>query len=1061
MLNYLVRAVLLLAGLCCLAFTLNAQGITTGAVNGTVTDGEGKPMAGVTIRATHVPTGSISGAISRADGRYNIRGLRSGGPYTIEATGVGLQKQEYVNIAIGLGTDLILDFQMASVDVQTEEVVVTAEGGRLFNASRTGPGSELNEEQITNAPTVNRSLQDLARYNPLAVGTNIGSSEQQGGVNILGQNTRYNNIQVDGAIMNDAFGLPASGAPGGQANSQPISLDAIEELQVSAAPFDIRNSGFTGGLINAVTRGGTNSLSASAYMYTRNEDFAGNSPDERAAPLTSFTDQWLGARVGGPVVENELFFFVSGELKQRQDPREVGINDTTTNPNFPVDAATINEIIQIARDRYGYETGDFSLYEPETQDFKLFGRLDWNLSQMHRLTLRHNFLTATLDRGIDRDAFNLTLNNGGYKFDNTSNQTVLQLNSVLGENMSNELRVSALFVRDFRDWESNSAVFPYMEIGVGGGRDVEFGIDRFSHVNTLDQDVFELTNDFSYFVGDHTLTIGTHNEFYSFKNVFLQDFYGAYDFSSLDDFRNNRPSRYAVSYSTTPGVDEPAAEFSLMQLGFYAQDEWNVDNNLRLNLGVRVDIPLLPDEPANNAQFAADFPGLSTTTVPSGNMLFSPRASFNYDLSDGARTTQLRGGTGIFSGRLPAVWLGNAYQNTGVGLITTDWVPVDSTFEVVTDPTKLPHLPGGGNATINTLDEDLKLPQVWRSSLAFDHRILDDFSVSLEFVYSQFLNSIEYRDIDLRTRAEDGLGTTTWANGDPRPLYNYSFAGGNSANFNRVVELTNKSEGQQYSLSFIFRKDGGGSIIPGLTGGVSYTFGESEDINSGTSSRAISNWQFHESDNPNNSEPGVSDFDIRHRITFDLGYRFDYLDGWATTVSLFFEARSGRPFSYVFNGDYNGDGAFSNDLIFVPDSQDDFEYQVDTQEEADAMWAELDAFIAADETLSEYRGKIMPRNGAREPWIENLDLRLAQEIPTFNGQRISFTLDILNFMNLLNGDWGHQEYVNFQSYSLINVRGRNFETGKPIVTFEAPGTIYNKDNLLSRWQMQFGVRYSL
>jgi hypothetical protein len=1062
---------------CCLPFCflllpalVFAQGVTTAALNGTVVDNKGQPLVGANVVAEHVPSGSIFGAASRSDGRFNIPGLRVGGPYTVTAAYIGYKTQKQENVYLALGQDLKIAFVLPEEAIELGEVVAVAERDAILSASRSGTITNVSTAAIERLPTITRTIQDFTRLSPLVVTPTTENSDNIGGMAVAGKNNRSNNFQVDGAVLDDAFGLAESGTPGGQANLQPISLDAIQEFQVSIAPYDVRQGNFAGGLINAITRSGNNQFSGSAYFFGRNESFVGDvevldptSGQKRKQEFPEFKDYQGGFRFSGPLIQNKLFFFVNGEVRRRDEPFDIGINDPSKPINFPIAADSLQKIVNIARAQYGYDdVGGFDPFTAETNDEKIFARLDYNLSNRHRLTLRHNFVDGDLDRGVIRSSSLFTLESNQYDFVSQTNSTVLQLNSTLGSSMANEARVSYTRIRDKR--KPLASPFPQVLIDLGPA-DVRLGVERFSQANALDQDVIELTNNLMYFRGNHAFTLGTHNEFISFDNLFIRDFYGNYEFDGIQNFINRRPRAYSVSVSQDPNNPQPRANWSYMQLGFYAGDEWKVTPKLNLNIGLRLDVPIFSDDPAFNSTFAAVFPGFSTSDVPSGKLLWSPRLGFNYDIS-GDRSTQIRGGAGIFAGAPPGVWLSNQYSNTGTEFKRFD-VRGASTPNFVADPNAQPATGFTPIATteINITDKDFKFPQVLRTNLAVDRQMPLGLVGTLEFLYSKDLNEILYKDLNLGLASQPGvpIGTTP----DGRRASFRTSAGTNarvSPAFTNVIVLDNTNEGYQWNLTAQVQKQLNQGPLPNLFGSLSYAYMDAKDVNSGRSSQAISQWRFNEVESdPNNPPARTADFEIQHRVLASLSYKFNYGSGLGTTISAFFEGRSGRPFCYVYNGDANFDGQFSNDMIYVPASADEVIMTAGT-------FDLIETFIQSDEALRSHRGQILPRNAAREPWVNRLDLRVAQQIPSISGQNFEITLDILNFLNLLNSDWGEQRFALFQAPTVFNFAGYDAATGKPRMSLRTTDTnrdgkitrddVLTLDNLASRWQIQLGLRYS-
>ncbi len=1063
-----VLTALLLLTVC--AAGLLAQGVTTAALNGSVMDNNGQPLIGANVVAVHEPSGTVFGAVSRSDGRFNIPGMRVGGPYSVTASYIGHKAQKKENVHLTLGQDLKIAFVLPVEAVEISEVQIVAERDAILSASRSGTITNVSTVEIERLPTIARTIQDYTRLSPMVVTPTTENSDNIGGMGVAGKNNRSNNFQVDGAVLDDAFGLAESGTPGGQANLQPISLDAIEEFQVSVAPYDVRQGNFAGGLINAVTRSGGNRFRGSAYYFGRNESFVGDvsvmdptTQKKTSKAFPEFSDYQGGFRLSGPLVQNKLFFFVNGEIRRRKEPFDIGINDPSKPINFPIAVDSLQKIVSIAKTQYGYsDVGGYDPFTAETNDQKIFARLDYNISDRHRLTLRHNFVDGNLDRGLVRNNRLFTLESNQYDFVSQTNSTVLQLNSTIGSKMANEARIAYTAIRDKRD--PLASAFPQVLIDLGVA-DVRLGVERYSQANALDQDIIELTDNLLYYSGDHTFTIGTHNEFLSFNNLFIRDYYGNYEFDGISNFIAGRPRAYSVSVSQDPSNKKPRADWGYMQLGVYAGDEWKVSPKLNLTLGLRLDTPIFPDNPAFNSTFASVFPGYSTSDVPSGKLLLSPRFGFNYDIS-GDRTTQIRGGAGMFSGAPPGVWLSNQYSNTGTEFSRFD-VRGPSTPNFVADPNNQPTTGFTPIATteINITDKDFKFPQILRTNVAVDRELPFGLVGTLEFLYSKDLNEILYRDLNLGYSSNPGvpIGTTP----DGRASFMNPATGKtakiNSA-FTNVIVLDNTNKGRQWNLTAQLQKRLNQGPLPNLFGSLAYNYMDAEDVNSGRSSQAISQWRYNEVEgDPNNPPARTADFEIQHRILGTLSYQLRYGKGFATTISAFYEGRSGRPFCYVYNGDANFDGQYSNDMIFVPANADQVIMTKGT-------FADLETFIQSDEALRSHRGRILPRNSAREPWVNRIDLRIAQQIPSVSAHHLEFTLDVFNLLNLLNSDWGEQRFAAFQAPSVFNFGGYDAATGKPKISLRTSDTngdgkvtrddVLTLDNLASRWQIQLGVRYS-
>ncbi|CAM2005362.1 TonB-dependent receptor [Acanthopleuribacter pedis] len=1058
-----------------------AQGVTTANLTGVVVDPSDQPLPGAVINGVHEPTGTRYSAVSRADGRFDLRNVRVGGPYTITASMPGFKTQQQNNLYLKLGDTQSLNFKM-TVDAIEETLVVVAETNALINAGRQGSESSVSQESIEKLPTVNRTITDYTRTNPY-----FQDFDSDGGAStfsVAGRNNRYNSILIDGAVNNDLFGLTASGTPGGQAEAPPVSLEAIQEIQLLVSPYDVRQGGFSGGGVNAITKSGTNDFSGSVFHYSKTDsqfgEFIGDDGDP--VELGDFEETQTGFSIGGPIVKDKIFFFASAESRRRDVPTGFEIradNASGSGQNFGF-FAEAQEFIEILNG-YGYDPGGLNEVTRNTDNDTIFVRFDFNIGDAHQLTLRHNYVDAE-NLILNPDAFAYNFPGNAQLFPNETNSTVLQLNSSLGE-FYNEFRVSYQTIKDRRTGQGQpfpwveienidpNNVFPNDEFRGRIGDEFEAGTERFSTANSLDQSIIEITNDLTFFRGAHTITIGTHNELFDFDNLFIRENFGAYQFDTLEDFRNGWARQYDYSFSAT---DDPkqSAKFDAQQLGFYVGDQWTVNPTLTVTMGLRVDIPLFPDEPTRNPvldtfSWYRDNPienpnaqletgGLSTTNTPDGNMLWSPRVGFNWDIT-GDGTQQLRGGAGVFSGRTPYVWLSNQYANTGIEFTriraTIDGdASRDNHIPFNPDPNNQPEfIPDVDIDTneIDVIDPDFKLPQVFRGNLAYDHDLgFWGIVASAEVIFSQNMNEILYQNLNIiPQRNADGSIATAF---DGRPLWESQ-----DNDLSDVIYLTNTSEGDSVSFNVKLERP----WRDGFQWFVSYLHNSSDSVNDGTSSQAFSNWRFvPNSGDPNNPETAASRFGIEDRFSASVAYDFKFADNYTLTVSGFYNAQSGRPFSYIFNGDVNGDGQRSNDLLYVPATMDEVEWRGPREMSTQEIWDTFSEFVNADDGLN--FGEIASRNNSRAPWRHQLDLSASLKAK-FNRYSVQAYVNLFNIANLLDDEDGLVEYVSFSTFQLIRYRGTNSE-GKPIYQLNATelDNRFETDPLRSRWQGQFGLRFS-
>lgn len=1058
-----------------------AQGITTSGLTGQVIDSNGKGLPGTTVTAVHTPSGTQYGIVSDDDGFFRIPNMRIGGPYKIDVSFIGFNSFERNDVILTLGQVYKLNVVLSESATELEEVVVSAD--HVFDSDRTGQKTVVDNQTINALPTVSRSIADFARFNPLA---NIQQNTDGFSISLAGQNNRYNAIYIDGAINNDVFGLAGSGTNGGQTGVQPISLDAIEQFQISVSPFDVRQSGFSGGSINAVTRSGTNDVDGSAYYLIRNENLSGKTPvdteDRERAKLSPYTAKTYGFRLGGPIVKDKIFFFVNGEIQRDETPQPFDFSTYEGDS----DGAAINSLISKIQS-YSYDPLGFENNTAYLNSQKFLAKFDFNISERHKLTIRHSYVGAENLEARNSSTTRINFLNGSEYFISSTNSSALELKSFFGNRFANKFVLGATFVRDDRDPFGDP--FPTVTISDGAGR-IEFGAERFSTANLLNQDVITLTNDFEIYKGKHSITIGTHNEFYSVGNLFMRNNFGSYSYDNVGEFINDiNTDTYERTFSQVDNVtgdgSQAIAAFKGYQLGLYAQDDYQASNDFRLTLGLRFDLPIFPDatrvnDDFNNGAIPAieaagyDFMGAKTGSFINPQLMISPRVGFNWD-AHGNRTLQLRGGAGIFTSRVPLVWPGGAYNNFGFNIggvrVTDRSIPfnpdVNSQFPVVDLSNPMP------SGQIDLFASDFKLPQVMKASLGVDKILPWGLLGTLEGIYTKTLNNVRYQNLNLRPSVETLSGTP-----DDRPIFVQNDR--IYPTYQGIFLASNTSKGFSYNIVAQLTKN----FERGFSASIAYTYGDSYSINDGTSSQNNSQWAGNRGISGRNEEGelGRSVYAIGNRIIAQLSYRKEYLGFAASQISLFYNGQSGQPFSYVVGGEtfsrqLVNDGGFTNsNLIYVPADQSEINLVNRTVDDRtyspEEQWGVLNRLIEEDKSLSDNRGGYASRNMARTPFESILDLRFLQDfylkMPNNKKNTLQLSVDIFNFGNLINKDWGRRYFISNNNFGVIEFAGfqagtktPNYTVNSKILGGQKPwdNNIIDSGFRSSRWQMQIGARY--
>jgi len=1081
--------IFLFLGMILSSMAVMGQGVTTSSINGRVVEGVDQPLLGATIVAVHTPTGTTYGSITDIDGYYRINNMRAGGPYNISITYVGKEDLVLTNINLQLGQSESINATLKDATNALDEIVIQARRNGIFDSGQTGPQTNISTREIEALPTVTRDIADLLRKTPQA------SVSEGGGISLAGQNNRYNSFYIDGAVSNDVFGLASTGTNGGQIGVNPISLDAIESFSVNLAPFDVRQSGFAGGAINAITRSGTNTWSGSVYGYYRNEDLAGKTPGGFDATtrekLDEFTATRVGARIGGPIIENKLFFFVNYERQDEETPRF--FDAAAYNGDSSV--AQIQTLQQNLISNFGYNPGGFEDGTQSLTSDTFTIRLDYNLDDKNTFTLKHNYVSGESNSPSLSNSNNINFSNAGILFLSDTNSSTFEWRTTNGSNLSNNLVIGYSTVNDDRDPIGNN--FPRVQINDGNNGRITFGSEAFSTGNILDQTLFNVTNSFEIQSGAHNITLGGSFEYFDVRNVFVRQNFGQYQFLSLADFNtyfDNDPTNdvaadsYDYSYSlldpagtTGDDIQAAAAAFSYSQVGLYAQDAWNLTDNFRLTYGVRFDVPFFEDGTVNedfNTRTVAlledagkDLQGARVGTPIKSQIHVAPRLGINWDVN-GDNTTQVRGGIGVFTSRIPLVWPGGAYNNNGVSIGSVDerdFPGRDVFFNP--DPTNQPigngAAPGSGElgGQIDLFAPDFKLPQVLKYNIGIDQQLgVWGLIASADFLYNDVLQNVTYENVN-------SIGPVGTLNGADNRLYYNGRRIDNT--YSNVYLGTNTNEGYSYNATFSLTKP----VQNGFGAQASYTYGDAAYVFEGTSSQNSSQWRNVLTVNgKNTAQLQNSQFATGHQILASGTYDLTWSENISTTFGLFYTGQEGQRISYKYNEgrDLLGDDSRDNALLYVPANASEINLVPFTREgqviTAAEQYAALDLFIERDEYLRTRRGQYAEANASRASWNHSIDFKLLQNFSIYTGadkenkNTLQLSVDLFNVANFLNKDWGERTFVpGFGEVGLITT-----QRGGPDPQFTFDPTFLNSDveviddggTRSSRWQMQIGARYT-
>jgi len=1033
-----------------------AQGVTTGAISGVVTNEQQQPVAGASVIAIHLPSGTNYEGTTRADGRFTIPGMRVGGPYSVTVTFVGTgtafapETKEDVTVNLGVATDVPVTVRAIAIQ---ETIVVTAErADAVFSSSRTGAATSVGRDDIALLPTISGRISDVTRLTPQASGDSFA-----------GQDSRQNNMTVDGSYFNSPFGL-GQGQPGGRTNVAPISLESIEQVQVSVAPYDVRQGNFIGAAVNTVTRSGTNQLSASVYHRFRNEGFVGTEAKGLTVNPGTFNFRNTGVWAGAPIVKNKLFVFGTYENEEDKRPLTTFRANTGGEPvggNVTrVLASDMTTLSSYLSQNFKYETGGFENLPSTTPAKRYLLRTDYNLNARNKVSFRYNQLESSSSKvlsGSTSAGLGRTLGTGFLTFANTNYEQLENIksgigewNSVIGNSMSNSMIGGYTTNNENR---KDIQLFPFVDILAPDGTTyISFGSEPFTPNNELLYQTTQFQDNFTKFSNRHSLTFGVTLQRYEAQNSFFNCCkQGAYVYNSLADFyadangflaNPNRtsstviPRRYQVRWMNIPGLDKPIQNLNVLNAGGYAQDEWRPRSNLTVTAGLRFDVPAFDNNttypnPAADALTFRDEAGspvkYSSGTLPDAKILFSPRVGFNWDVA-GDQQTQVRGGVGVFTGPPLYVWISNQLGNTGVlqGSLLED-NPTNRPFSPDVNRYKPTNVTGAPAASyeLDVTDNNFKFPQVLRNNIAVDRRLPGGITGTAEFVYNKDVNGIYYINSNLpqAQSAFTGVDTrqrwvgTACAAPTPGPcVTRINNAAGNQVT--AAIVMKNQSVGDSWNVSGMLAK----SLYHGLTLRGAYSYGDSHNtIDPGSTASSSFNLNEHHGD-PNNPGLGRSQSAQGHRVFLQTSYSRSYFGFGATTIAAFWEAKSAlngaggglsSNASYVFAGDMNGDGGSGNDLIYIPKNTSEMNFAAfalgATTFTPEQQAAAFEAYINQDKYLSKHRGEYAERGGVWNPMVKRVDLSINQDVfHNIAGKRNAgqFRIDFTNFGNMLNHNWG-------------------------------------------------------
>jgi len=1036
---------------------------TSAGVGGLVTDNSGQPVTGAEVVITHVESGTVSRATTDASGRYNARGLRVGGPYeiTITKSGAGTKTEDNVYLSLNQVSTVNAALTGDLTTLGTVTAVGVAGGSDVFSATKMGSGTSVDQVAIQSLPSMNGNIQDFMRLDPRVTFVDRAS----GSISAGGTNPRFNKITIDGVSASDTFGLEGNNMP---TLRQPVSLEVIEAIDVSLSNYDVTIAGAAGANVNAVTKSGSNQFRGSVYGSYRDGDWFGEDPN--GADFTGFKkEQTYGATFGGPLVKDKLFFFLNYEKYEQFTP-----GTTFDWNNYDFSSADLTRAQQIARDVWGFDAGETTASDSNTVLEEYAAKFDWNINDNHRANFRFSKLEQSKLRPEGSSASLLALSTSWFVHEKTVESYVGQLFSDWTDNFSTEFKVS---YRDYSAVRVTPTTLPQIQIYFGGtvaapsGDAIRMGTERSSMNNVLQTKTWNYYGAGTWTVGDHDIKFGAEYSENDVYNFFAQDYWGNYTFYGLDNFAAGIWSSYGVRAETSPG--SIPVNYTSKSTALFLQDTWYPNANLTLTFGLRADKPDATPKPEYNPLVETVF-GYNNSEIFNGDWIIQPRFGFNYTFDSELRT-QVRGGIGLFQGDAPSVWIGNAYSNTGLnalfyGTYTTYRPDLPFTTDGLNQPT--PATAGGGTQTPALIGHDFELPSVWKANLAIDHELpWHGIVASAELMLTDVKSGMYYSDLNLGpgyTSPVDGRTLyyrpaatgRAWTSGDARF--------GRDSRFGNVYLIDNTGKGKSQQLTVSLNKPWSGESD--WSWNLGYTYTNATEVAGLTSSTANSGYNYSYVFNSGEDVSSTARYEIRDRFSGSLNWKHAFFGNYETQVGLFYEGRSGRPYSYVFVNDANGDSRAGNDLFYVPAARGDVLFGAlssagvftpnATMEQAFWTWME------GQQALQRYSGSYAPSNAFRAGWTNTFDLRFSQELPGFfEGHKSKLWLDIQNVGNLLNKDWGHIiDYGFFANSRVATLVG--IYDGKYVYNFNRADdpAVANADadgvnRGVSQWSVQVGFKY--